>query len=113
MAEHRLIGWRDSCSPPQRNDVGGRMHDDTHPAPAAAGPEALPPTDSVAEAIMPSAFVNDSGISPNDNAVPDIHVVAVGASAGGLESLERLFAHLPADTGLAFIVLQHLSPDFR
>lgn len=44
---------------------------------------------------------------------PDFRVVGIGASAGGLESLERLFNHLPADTGMAFIVLQHLSPDFR
>ena len=41
------------------------------------------------------------------------HVVGIGASAGGLESLERLFSHLPADTGMAFVVLQHLSPDFK
>src|SRR6185503_1713673 len=41
------------------------------------------------------------------------YVVAIGASAGGLESLERLFSSLPADTGMAFVVLQHLSPDFR
>ncbi len=40
-------------------------------------------------------------------------VVGVGASAGGLESLERLFDALPADTGMAFVVLQHLSPDFK
>ncbi|MGE0445267.1 MAG: chemotaxis protein CheB, partial [Vicinamibacterales bacterium] len=43
----------------------------------------------------------------------DFHVVAIGASAGGLESLERLFSGLPSDTGLAFVVLQHLSPDFK
>jgi two-component system CheB/CheR fusion protein len=40
-------------------------------------------------------------------------VVAIGASAGGLESLEQLFAQLPSDTGMAFVVIQHLSPDFR
>ncbi|MDB4959734.1 MAG: evgS [Myxococcales bacterium] len=40
-------------------------------------------------------------------------IVGVGASAGGLESLEQLFGALPADTGMAFIVVQHLSPDFR
>jgi two-component system CheB/CheR fusion protein len=44
---------------------------------------------------------------------PELMVVGVGASAGGLESLERLFSSLPADTGMAFIVLQHLSPDFK
>jgi two-component system CheB/CheR fusion protein len=40
-------------------------------------------------------------------------IVGIGASAGGLESLERLFSTLPKDTGLAFVVVQHLSPDFR
>ncbi len=41
-----------------------------------------------------------------------IYVVGIGASAGGLEALERLFKHLPADTGMAFVIVQHLSPDF-
>ncbi len=37
-------------------------------------------------------------------------VVGIGASAGGLEALERFFAHVPAATGLAFVVVQHLDP---
>lgn len=41
------------------------------------------------------------------------YVVGIGASAGGLESLEKLFQNLPADTGMAFVVIQHLSPDFK
>ncbi|HEU5060148.1 MAG TPA: chemotaxis protein CheB, partial [Kofleriaceae bacterium] len=41
------------------------------------------------------------------------HIVGVGASAGGLEALEALFALMPEDSGLAFVVLQHLSPDFE
>ncbi len=41
------------------------------------------------------------------------HVVGVGASAGGLEALERLFKELPSTTSMAFVVVQHLSPDFR
>jgi two-component system, chemotaxis family, CheB/CheR fusion protein len=40
-------------------------------------------------------------------------IVGIGASAGGLEALELLFSGLPPDTGLAFVVVQHLSPDFR
>src|SRR5215208_7221585 len=43
----------------------------------------------------------------------DGRIVGIGASAGGLESLEQLFDALPPDTGMAFIVIQHLSPDFR
>lgn len=41
------------------------------------------------------------------------YVVGIGASAGGLESLERFFKNMPADSGLAFVVIQHLSPDFK
>jgi two-component system CheB/CheR fusion protein len=45
---------------------------------------------------------------------PDpLHIVGVGASAGGLEALEQLFEAMPEDTGMAFVVVQHLSPDFR
>ena len=40
-------------------------------------------------------------------------VVGIGASAGGLEPLERFFAAVPRDSGMAFVVLQHLSPDFE
>lgn len=42
-----------------------------------------------------------------------LKVVGVGASAGGLEALEAFFAAMPEDTGLAFVVIQHLSPDFK
>jgi two-component system, chemotaxis family, CheB/CheR fusion protein len=37
-------------------------------------------------------------------------VVGVGASAGGLEAFSQLLAHLPDDTGMAFVLVQHLDP---
>ena len=40
-------------------------------------------------------------------------VVGIRASAGDLKSLEKLFENLPADTGVAFVIIQHLSPDFK
>jgi two-component system CheB/CheR fusion protein len=40
-------------------------------------------------------------------------VVGIGASAGGLDALERLFGALPGDSGAAFVVIQHLSPDHK
>ncbi len=40
-------------------------------------------------------------------------IVGIGASAGGLEALEAFFEHVPLDSGMAFVVVQHLSPDFR
>ncbi|MDB2685783.1 ATP-binding protein [Mariniblastus sp.] len=42
-----------------------------------------------------------------------LYVVGIGASAGGLDPLEGLFDLLPSDTGMAFVVVQHLSPDFK
>ena len=41
------------------------------------------------------------------------HYVAVGASAGGLEAIEAFFSHMPPESGLSFIVIQHLSPDYK
>jgi two-component system, chemotaxis family, CheB/CheR fusion protein len=41
------------------------------------------------------------------------HVVAIGASAGGLEPIELMFSQIPAHTGAAFVLVQHLSPDFK
>lgn len=38
-------------------------------------------------------------------------VVGIGASAGGLKALQTLLEHCPADTGMAFVVVMHLSPD--
>jgi two-component system CheB/CheR fusion protein len=40
-------------------------------------------------------------------------VVGIGASAGGLEALEDLFANMPADTGMAFVVVTHLHPGYK
>jgi two-component system CheB/CheR fusion protein len=42
---------------------------------------------------------------------PSFPIVALGASAGGLEALRRLLRHVPADSGLAFVVIQHLDPE--
>jgi two-component system CheB/CheR fusion protein len=52
-------------------------------------------------------------VSADPESPPDLHVVGIGASAGGLEALERLFKAMPTRSGLAFVVLQHLSPDFK
>lgn len=41
------------------------------------------------------------------------HVVGIGASAGGLEALEQFFDVMPPESGMAFVVIQHLSPDFK
>ncbi|WP_353226538.1 chemotaxis protein CheB [Novosphingobium sp.] len=48
--------------------------------------------------------------APDTGALP---IVAIGASAGGLEALSKLFQGMPANTGMAFIVVQHLDPTHK
>src|SRR4051794_37296652 len=47
--------------------------------------------------------------APGPNS-PPCPVVAIGASAGGLDAIRELFRSMPADTGFAFVLIQHLSP---
>lgn len=49
---------------------------------------------------------------PLDPSSPS-HIIGIGASAGGLEALEKLFRAMPDDLGMAYVVVQHLSPDFK
>ncbi len=67
---------------------------------------------------MPDA---DSRSAPDDSLVgkesapasreAKFPVVGVGASAGGLEALIQLLGALPVDTGIALVIVQHLSPE--
>ncbi|MGA8220373.1 MAG: chemotaxis protein CheB [Candidatus Acidiferrales bacterium] len=40
-------------------------------------------------------------------------IVAIGASAGGIEAFSELIRNLPADTGMAFVLVQHLDPKHK
>jgi two-component system CheB/CheR fusion protein len=40
-------------------------------------------------------------------------IVGIGASAGGLAAFRSFFAKMPADIGMAFILVQHLAPDHK
>ena len=40
-------------------------------------------------------------------------VIGIGASAGGLEALQQFFDYMPPNSGLSFVVVQHLSPDYK
>ena len=60
-----------------------------------------PPKASKLEAAVHSA--------PKD----DLLIAAVGASAGGIEAFTELMINLPADSGMAFVLVQHLDPKHR
>jgi two-component system, chemotaxis family, CheB/CheR fusion protein len=59
----------------------------------------------------------EQSLQPNtpDDEQPDdqsrFPVVGIGASAGGLEAFRQLLSHLPIDTGMAFVLIQHLDPN--
>src|SRR3954454_19652621 len=40
----------------------------------------------------------------------EMTIAGIGASAGGVEALQALFGHMPADSGMAFVVITHLAP---
>ena len=40
-------------------------------------------------------------------------IIGIGASAGGLEALQQFFGYMPPNSGMAFVVIQHLSPDYK
>lgn len=52
----------------------------------------------------------DSDLSKD---ILEFPVVGVGASAGGLEAIQEFFKYVPSDIGAAFVVVQHLSPDYK
>ena len=51
----------------------------------------------------------EAGSRHND----DMFVVGIGASAGGLEALQQFFRFMPSSSGLSFVVIQHLAPDYK
>src|SRR5687768_11971531 len=62
--------------------------------------------------VEPQRESRAESIAPASHRTPT-YIVGVGASAGGLEALEKFFANMPRYTGMAFVVVQHLSPDFK
>jgi two-component system, chemotaxis family, CheB/CheR fusion protein len=66
---------------------------------------------------LPGSESSDTEIEPAQQSEPnsgnksDFPVVGIAASAGGLEAFTQLLSHLPIDTGMAFVLILHLSPD--
>jgi chemotaxis response regulator CheB len=73
------------------------------PEPGEAEPAAVSAADPKAEA---------AGRQPDKKSLPapGPQVVGIGASAGGLEAFTGLLENLPTDTGMAFVLVQHMAP---
>ena len=84
-----------------------QTHDLEAPVSDAMRPEDSGASDPISSGPAPV------GLNEASDAAPQFHVVGVGASAGGLDALEQFFGPMPEDSGMAFVVIQHLSPDFK
>ncbi|MEG4282057.1 chemotaxis protein CheB [Microcoleus sp. A006_D1] len=62
-----------------------------------------------AESIAP-AILDSAQLATTEAPFP---IVGIAASAGGLEAFTGLLSHLPVDTGMAFVLIQHLAPDHK
>ena len=52
-------------------------------------------------------------ISPRKNIPEKFPIIGIGASAGGLEALEQLLGNVPENSGMAYVVIQHLDPTHK
>lgn len=48
--------------------------------------------------------------NPSEPETVNFPIVCIGASAGGLEALEQFLSHVPENSGMAYVVIQHLDP---
>jgi two-component system CheB/CheR fusion protein len=78
---------------------------------AATGQKAVPSMEE-GETEKTKAEASNVDVELSDE-VRLIPIAAIGASAGGLEPIETFFDAMPVDSGCAFVIIQHLSPDFR
>jgi two-component system CheB/CheR fusion protein len=59
----------------------------------------------------PTALAPPNDAEPREPARDTFLVVGLGASAGGVRPLQQYFENMPPDSGMAFVVVMHLSPD--
>ncbi len=55
--------------------------------------------------------LNKSKVNPKEKG--KFPIVGIGSSAGGLEALKDLFSNMPSDTGMGFVLIQHLDPTHK
>jgi len=62
-------------------------------------------------AVSKSRATQDAPVAVPQQAIPP--VVGIGASAGGLEAFTQLLGAMPTETGMAFVLVQHLEPTHK
>lgn len=70
-------------------------------------------TETDESTLRPIAAALPESANTVHRANPPKAIIAIGGSAGSLEALERFFDTVPKNSGCAFVVIQHLDPNFR
>ena len=76
---------------------------------AGKGGKSAGPTKSSSKRLINPAIERQPAEQDRSNEKTFL-IVGIGASAGGLEAFTKLLEHLPPDTGMAFVLVQHLAP---
>ena len=101
-----MAGTKSSGSRKALNKAGPK-------AGGVSGPEKHPAKDSGKSGAGAETAINLPGseTGPESQApAPPFAIVGVGASAGGLEAFTKLIENLPTNTGMGFVLVQHMSP---
>ncbi len=73
----------------------------------------VPPLDSLADSLPPKAASVEAENGGQKRPPGRLIVAGIGASAGGIEALQAFFEAVPANLGVAYVVVIHLSPEHR
>jgi two-component system CheB/CheR fusion protein len=73
--------------------------------------EITPPTSQSSDNEIIVSSEKSKSKNPGKSVTDDFPIVGIGASAGGLEALEQFFGNMSKDSGMAFVVIQHLDPN--
>ena len=84
-----------------------------YPEKQAKGPEAGAASFPGKPGDKNSAVPEKSVSASEGSGIPYLPIVGIGASAGGLEALERFFTNLSVEIDIAFVVIQHMSPHYK
>jgi two-component system, chemotaxis family, CheB/CheR fusion protein len=68
---------------------------------------------NTSEANIPDSIAPPIGEEEQNTVEAPFPIVGIVASAGGLEAFTEFLGHLPADTGMAFVLIQHLDPNYK
>ncbi|MGH8192228.1 MAG: chemotaxis protein CheB [Rhodanobacteraceae bacterium] len=72
--------------------------------------KSAPPPAAKPAQRKPSSPPRNAAAPPSRTALSPL-IVGIGASAGGLDAFKHFFAHMPPDSDMAFVLVQHLSPE--